>query len=73
MLRRRIEKKIEDMLGIDQFGLRRGKGVGDAIWMRRIIPERTLVIDGELSACLTVGRINADPTEQNTGFNWRGR
>jgi hypothetical protein len=30
ILRRRIEKKIEDVLGEDQFGFRRGKGVWDA-------------------------------------------
>ena len=31
ILRRRIEKKIEDVLGEDQFGFRRGKGTRDAI------------------------------------------
>jgi len=36
--RRRIEKKIEDVLG-DQFGVRRGKGTRDAIGMLRIISE----------------------------------
>ena len=30
ILRRRIEKKIEDVLGEDQFGFRRGKGTRDA-------------------------------------------
>ena len=37
ILRRRIEKKIEDVLGEDQFGFRRGRGTRDAIWMLRII------------------------------------
>jgi hypothetical protein len=37
---RRIEKKIQDVLG-DQFGFRRGKGTRDAIGMLRIISERT--------------------------------
>ena len=41
ILRRRIEKKIEDVLGEDQFGFRRGKGTRDAIGMMRIIAERT--------------------------------
>ena len=45
MLRRRIEKKIEDVLGEDQLGFRRGKGTRDAIGMMRIIAERTLEID----------------------------
>jgi len=45
ILRRRIEKKIEDVLGGDQFGFRRGKGTRDAIGMLRIISEQTLEID----------------------------
>jgi hypothetical protein len=32
-LKRRIERKIEDVLGQGQYGLRRGKGGGDAIQM----------------------------------------
>jgi hypothetical protein len=36
ILRRRIEKKIEEVLG-DQFGFRRGKGTRDAIGMLRVI------------------------------------
>ena len=51
ILRRRIEKKIEDVLGEDQFGFRRGKGTRDAIGMLRIILERTFEIDEELSVC----------------------
>ena len=38
ILRRRIEKKIEDVLE-DKFGFRRGKGTCDAIGMLRIISE----------------------------------
>ena len=48
---RRIERKVEDVLGEDQFGFRRGKGTGDAIGMLRIISERALDIDEELRAC----------------------
>jgi hypothetical protein len=51
ILRRRIEKKIEDVLGEDEFGFRRGKGTRDAIGMLRIISERTLEIDEELRVC----------------------
>ena len=47
ILRRRIERKIEVVLGEDQFGFRRGKGTRDAIGMMRIISERTLEIDGQ--------------------------
>ena len=38
-LRRMIERKIEDVLGEDQFGFRRGTGTRDAIGMMRIIAE----------------------------------
>jgi len=51
ILRRRIERKIEAVLGEDQFGFRRGKGTRDAIRMMRIIAERTLEIDEELCVC----------------------
>ena len=49
-VRRRIERKIEAVLGEGQFGFRRGKGTRDAIGMMRIIAERTLEID-ELCIC----------------------
>jgi hypothetical protein len=39
VLRKRTERKIEDVLGEDQFRFRRGKGTRDAIWMLRIISE----------------------------------
>ena len=45
ILRRRLEKKVEDVLGEDQFGFRRGKGTRSAIGMLRIISEQTLEID----------------------------
>ena len=48
VLRRRIEKKIEDILGEDQFGFRRGKGTRDAIGTLRIMSERTLEIGEEV-------------------------
>jgi hypothetical protein len=37
ILRRRIERKIEVVLGEDQFGFRRGKRTRDTIEMLRII------------------------------------
>ena len=51
ILRRRIENKIEDVLGEDQFGFRRGKGTRDANGMLRIMSGRTLEIDEELCVC----------------------
>jgi len=50
--RRRIERKIEDVFGEDQFGFRREKGTRDAIGMMRIISERNLEINEELTICL---------------------
>jgi hypothetical protein len=43
VIRRRSEKKIEDVLGEDQFGFRKGKGTRAATRMLRIISERTVV------------------------------
>ena len=51
ILRRRIEKKIEDVLGEDQLGFRRGKGTRDATGMLRIMSKRTLEIGEELRVC----------------------
>jgi hypothetical protein len=51
MLRRRIEKEIEDVFEEDQFGFRRGKGTRDVTGMLRIISERTLEIYEKLSVC----------------------
>ena len=80
-LRRRIEKKIENVLGENQFGFRRGKGTRDSIGMLRIISERNLEIDEELSACLidwqkAFDRVNWTKFMQilkETGFDWRER
>ena len=75
ILRSRIESKIEDELGEDKFGFRRGKGTRNAIGMMRIIAERTLEIDEKLCICFIdwqkgiwpckLGQINADPKQ-----NW---
>jgi len=46
--KRRIERKIEDVLEEDQFGFRRGKRTSCAVGMLRIISERTSEIDAEL-------------------------
>jgi len=81
ILSRRIEKKIEDVLGEDQFGFRRGKGTRDAFGMLRIILERTLETDEELSVCFidwqkAFDRINWTKLMQilkETGIDWRER
>jgi hypothetical protein len=51
ILRRSIERKIGDVLGENQLGFRRGKGIRDEVGMLRIISERTLNMDQELCAC----------------------
>ena len=48
ILRARIERKIEDTLGEDQFGFSRGEGTWNAIGMLRIISEGTLDVDKDL-------------------------
>jgi len=81
ILRRRIERKIEDVLGEDQFGFRRGNGTRDAIGMMRIIAERTLEIDEELCVCFidwqkAFDHVNWTKLMQilkRIGINWRER
>ena len=81
ILRRRIEKKIEDALGEDQFGFRRGKGTRDAIGMMRIMAERTLEIDEELCVCFIDWQKAPDRVKwtklmqilKRTGIDWRER
>ena len=81
ILRRRIERKIEAVLGEDQFGFRRWKGTGDAIGMMRIIAEQTLEIDEELCVCFkdwqkAFDRVNWSKLMQilkRTGIDWRER
>jgi len=81
ILTRRIENKIEDILGEDQSGFRRGKGTRDAIGMLRIISERTFDIDEELSVCFidwqkAFDRVNWTELMQilkKIGIGWRER
>jgi len=78
ILRRRTEKKIEDVLGEDQFGFRRGKGTRNAVGMLRIISERTLEIEEELCVCWqkAFDRVNWTKLMQilkGTGMDWRER
>jgi hypothetical protein len=46
-LRRRTERKIEEILGVDEFEFSRGKVTRNAIGMLRIISERNLYIHEE--------------------------
>jgi hypothetical protein len=49
VIRRRSEKKIEDVLGVNQFGFR--KGTRDASGMLRIILQQTLDTGEEIFVC----------------------
>jgi hypothetical protein len=51
VIRRTSEKKIEGVVGEDQFGFRKGNGTRDAIGRPRIISERTLDICEEICVC----------------------
>jgi len=81
ILRRWTEGKVEDVLGEDQFGFRRGKGTRDEIRIMRIIAERTLEIDEELCICFidwqkAFDRVNWTKLMQilrRTGIDWRER
>jgi len=79
ILRRRIERKTEAVLGEDQFGFIRGKGTRDATGIMRIIAERTLEIDEELCVCFidwqkAFDRVNWTKLMQilkRIGIDWR--
>jgi hypothetical protein len=79
MLSRKIERKIEDVLGEDQFRVRKGKGTRDVIGMLRIISERTLDIDKELCASFINWKMAFDLVNctilmlilKGTGRDWR--
>jgi len=81
ILRRRIDEKIENVLGEDQFGFVRGKGTRAAIVMLRIISERTLETDEELCVCFIDWQKAFDRVDwtkimqilKGTGIDWRER
>ncbi|KAI5728388.1 hypothetical protein M8J77_014772 [Diaphorina citri] len=51
ILMKRIEGKIEDNMGDDQFGFRKGRGTRDAIACVRMLSERILDVNRELYVC----------------------
>jgi hypothetical protein len=81
VIRRRSEKKMEDVLGEDQSGFRKGKGTRDAIGMLRIISERTLDISEEICVCFIDWQKAFDRVRwaklmeilKKTGIDWRER
>jgi retron-type reverse transcriptase len=76
ILRRKFERKIEDVPAEDQFGFRGGKRTKDAIGMLRIISERTLDIDEELDCQKAFDCVNRTKLMQivkGTGIDWHKR
>jgi hypothetical protein len=81
IIRRRSEKKIEDVLGEDQFGFKKGKETGDAIGMPRVTSEQTLDIDEEICVCFIdwqkafdhVKWTNLMEILEKIGIDWRKR
>jgi hypothetical protein len=81
VIRRSSEKKIEDVLGEDQFGIRKGKGTRDAIRMLRIISERDLDTGEEICVCFIDWQKAFDHAKwiklmeilKKTGTDWRER
>jgi len=81
ILRRKIERKIEDVLGEDPFRFRRGNGTRDANGMLRITAERNLEIDEELCVCFIDWQKAFDRVDwtklmqilKGTGIDWRER
>ena len=59
-----MKGKLWVVLGEDQFEFRKRKGTKDAIWMLRIISERTLDRDEELRLCFLEWQKKFD------GVNW---
>jgi len=76
-----IDRKVENVLGEDQFGFRSGKGTRDAIGILRIISEWTLDIDEELSAFFIdwqkafyhVNKTKLMHILKETGIDWHER
>jgi retron-type reverse transcriptase len=81
VVRRRSQKKIEDILWEDQFGFRKGKATRDAIGMMRIISERTLDIGEEICVCFIDWQEAFDRVKwiklmeilKKSGTGWRDR
>jgi hypothetical protein len=70
-----------DVLGVDQFGFRRGKGSREVIVMLSMVLERTLEIDEGLCSCFIDWQKILDHVKwtkliqilQETGVDWHER
>ena len=81
ILKERLESKIEEYLGEDQFGFRKGRGTRDAIGALRILSERTIEVGKELNVCFIDYEKAFDRVDWNKmmrilkqiGIDWRDR
>jgi hypothetical protein len=81
VIRRRSEKKTEDVLREDQFRFRKGNGTRDATGMLGIISERTLDISEEICICFIDRQKAFDRVKwtklmkilKKTGIDWHER
>ena len=51
IIKERLESKIEQYLGKDQYGFRKGRGTRDAIGALRILGERSIEVGKEMNVC----------------------
>uniref|UniRef100_A0A8D8TDU0 Craniofacial development protein 2 n=1 Tax=Cacopsylla melanoneura TaxID=428564 RepID=A0A8D8TDU0_9HEMI len=81
ILIKRIEGKIEQHLGEDQFGFRKGRGTRDAMGCMRMIAERMMDVNKDLYACFIDWEKAFDRVEWNIllrvlkdiELNWKDR
>jgi hypothetical protein len=71
ILSSRNAKKIEDIVGEDQFGFKRGKLNRDGIGMLRIISEQSFEIDKKLCLLHRLAKLfKMDQINSDTKRNW---
>ncbi|KAL1446126.1 hypothetical protein WDU94_014018 [Cyamophila willieti] len=81
ILIKRIESKVEEHLGDDQFGFRKGKGTRDAMGCMRMISERMMDVNKDVYVCFIDWEKAFDRVEWNIllrvlkeiELNWKDR
>ena len=81
ILTNRIEAKAKDFIGKNQFGFRKGCGTREAIGVLRMLCERSLNLDNEVSVCFVdfekafdrVNWVKMLEVLKRIGVDWRDR
>uniref|UniRef100_A0A8D8WQA5 Craniofacial development protein 2 n=2 Tax=Cacopsylla melanoneura TaxID=428564 RepID=A0A8D8WQA5_9HEMI len=81
IIMKRIERKIEDNMGDDQFGFRKGRGTRDAMACVRMLSEKMLEFNKELYVCFVDWEKAFDRVDWNIllkvlkdiDINWKDR